>query len=225
LLDPQPVKGLRLLAFWENGFRHVTNNVRPIAKPEDLRGIKLRIPRGVWRQRMFEAYGANPTPMAFAEVFSALQTGVMDGQENPLAQICSAKLHEVQKYLSMTGHVYTPAYPTAGERRWHTLPPDVRIVVRRIAENMGVWFRYVVQRALPWYDEFAEFLLVWLTFYGSALAAHRGAHIGFETLTDSLPPAARRAAAIFAEGVVLFVLIALWRYGWTLAQAASFDTA
>ena len=90
---------------------------------------------------------------------------------------------------------------------------------------LGVWFRYVVQRALPWYDEFAEFLLVWLTFYGSALAAHRGAHIGFETLTDSLPPAARRAAAIFAEGVVLFVLIALWRYGWTLAQAASFDTA
>src|SRR2546428_13121800 len=90
---------------------------------------------------------------------------------------------------------------------------------------LGVWFRYVVQRALPWYDEFAEFLLVWLTFYGSALAAHRGAHIGFETLTDSLPPAARRAAAIFAEGVVLFVLIALWRYGWTLAQAASFATA
>jgi len=141
LLDPQPVKGLRLLAFWENGFRHVTNNVRPIAKPEDLRGIKLRIPRGVWRQRMFEAYGANPTPMAFAEVFSALQTGVMDGQENPLAQIWSAKLHEVQKYLSMTGHVYTPAYPTAGERWWQTLPPDVRIVLRRIAEEMGDFSR------------------------------------------------------------------------------------
>src|SRR5947209_11824237 len=141
LLDPQPVKGLRLLAFWENCFRHVTNNVRPIAKPEDLRGIKLRIPRGVWRQRMFEAYGANPTPMAFAEVFSALQTGVMDGQENPLAQIWSAKLHEVQKYLSMTGHVYTPAYPTAGERWWQTLPPDVRIVLRRIAEEMGDFSR------------------------------------------------------------------------------------
>jgi len=141
LLDPQPVKGLRLLAFWENGFRHVTNNVRPIAKPEDLRGIKLRIPRGVWRQRMFQAYGANPTPMAFAEVFSALQTGVMDGQENPLAQIWSAKFHEVQKYLSMTGHVYSPAYPTAGERWWQTLPPDVRIVLRRIAEEMGDYSR------------------------------------------------------------------------------------
>ena len=141
LLDPQPVKGLRLLAFWENGFRHVTNNVRPITKPDDLRGIKLRIPRGVWRQRMFQAYGANPTPMALSEVFSALQTGVMDGQENPLAQIWGAKLHEVQKYLSLTGHVYTPAYPTAGERWWQTLPPDVRITIRRIAEEVADFAR------------------------------------------------------------------------------------
>src|SRR5947199_140363 len=84
----------------------------------------------------------------------------------------------------------------------------VLMVILAVIVLLGVWFRYVVQRALPWYDEFAEFLLVWLTFYGSALAAHRGAHIGFETLTDSLPPVARRAAAIFAEGVVLFVLLA-----------------
>lgn len=116
LFDPQPVKGLRLLAYWENGFRHVTNNTRAINKPDDLRGIKLRIPRGVWRQKMFEAYGANPSPMAFAEVFSALQTRVMDGQENPLAQIWGAKFHEVQRFLSMTGHVYTPAYPTADRK-------------------------------------------------------------------------------------------------------------
>ncbi len=141
LLDPQPVKGLRLLAFWENGFRHITNNVRPVTKPEDLHGIKLRIPRGVWRQRMFQAYGANPTPMAFSEVFSALQTGVMDGQENPLAQIWGAKFHEVQKYLSLTGHVYSPAYPAAGERWWQTLPPDVRITIRRIAEELGDYAR------------------------------------------------------------------------------------
>jgi len=141
LFEPQAVKGLRLLAYWENGFRHVTNNARPIARPSDLRGVKLRIPRGVWRQKMFEAYGANPTPMAFAEVFSALQTGVMDGQENPLAQIWGAKFHEVQKYLSMTGHVYTPAYPTAGERWWQSVPPEVRIALRRIAEDVGDYAR------------------------------------------------------------------------------------
>ncbi len=139
-------QGLRLLAYWENGFRHVTNNVRPINRPEDLRGIKLRIPRGVWRQKMFQAYGANPTPMAFAEVFSALQTGVMDGQENPIAQIWGAKFHEVQRYLSLTGHVYTPAYPTAGERWWQTVPPDIRIVLRRIAEEVEDFARANGQR-------------------------------------------------------------------------------
>jgi tripartite ATP-independent transporter DctP family solute receptor len=141
LFDPAAVQGLRLLAYWENGFRHVTNNVRAINRPEDLRGIKLRIPRGVWRQKMFQAYGANPTPMAFAEVFSALQTGVMDAQENPLAQIWGAKFHEVQRFLSLTGHVYTPAYPTAGERWWQTVPPDLRIALRRIAEEVGDYAR------------------------------------------------------------------------------------
>jgi tripartite ATP-independent transporter DctP family solute receptor len=139
-------QGLRLLAYWENGFRHVTNNVRAINRPEDLRGIKLRIPRGVWRQKMFQSYGANPTPMAFAEVFSALQTGVMDGQENPIAQIWGAKFHEVQRFLSLTGHVYTPAYPTAGERWWQTVPPDIRLVLRRIAEEMEDFARANGQR-------------------------------------------------------------------------------
>lgn len=101
----------------------------------------------------------------------------------------------------------------------------VLMVAMAVIVLLGVWYRYVVQRALPWYDEFAEFLLVWLTFYGSVLAAHRGAHIGFETLTDSLPPALRRAAAAFAELVVLLVQVMLWSAGWALAQAAVFDTA
>jgi TRAP-type C4-dicarboxylate transport system substrate-binding protein len=79
--------------------------------------------------------------MAFAEVFSALQTGVMDAQENPLAQIWGAKFHEVQRYLSLTGHVYTPAYPTAGERWWQTVPAEVRITLRRIAEEVGDYAR------------------------------------------------------------------------------------
>src|SRR2546427_915610 len=75
---------------------------------------------------MFQAYGANPSPMKFSEVFTALQTGVMDGQENPFTQIYSAKFQEVQKYLSLTGHVYTPAYVTVGAKKWATLPDDVR---------------------------------------------------------------------------------------------------
>ncbi len=89
---------------------------RPIVKPEDLKGIKLRVPGGVWRVKMFKDYGANPSPMPLAEVYSALQSGVMDAQENPFPQIASAKFHEVQKFLSLTGHVYTPAYLVVGRR-------------------------------------------------------------------------------------------------------------
>ena len=111
-------KGLKILAVWENGYRHITNSKRPINTPADLKGIKLRVPEGKWRVKMFQAYGANPSPMKFSEVFTALQTGVMDGQENPFTQIYSAKFQEVQKYLSLTGHVYTPAYVTVGAKKW-----------------------------------------------------------------------------------------------------------
>ena len=85
LFDGLPAKGMRVLGVWENGFRHITNNVRPIVKPEDLKGIKLRVPGGVWRVKMFKDYGANPSPMPLAEVYSALQSGVMDAQENPVS--------------------------------------------------------------------------------------------------------------------------------------------
>ncbi len=126
-------QGYRIIAVWENGFRHVTNSVRPIEAPADLRGIKLRTPRGRWRVKLFQAFGANPSPMALSEVFIALQTGVMDGQENPLAQIWATRLHEVQDYLSLTGHVYTPAYVTVGARHWGSLPEDVRRILEEEA--------------------------------------------------------------------------------------------
>ncbi len=119
-------QGYRILALWENGFRHITNNERPINVPEDLKGIKLRTPKGEWRVKMFQTYGANPTPMSFSDVFTALQTGVIDGQENPYAQIASAKFQEVQKYLSITGHVYTPAYVLVSSRHFDQLPEEVQ---------------------------------------------------------------------------------------------------
>lgn len=120
--------GYRILGVWENGYREITNNKRPIVKPADLQGIKLRVPGGVWRVKMFQAYGASPSPMELKEVFVALQTGVMDGQENPLTQIDSQKFQEVQKYLSLTGHVYTPAYLTAGAS-WSRFPADVQKIL------------------------------------------------------------------------------------------------
>ena len=124
--DAAQREGFRIIGYFENGFRHITNNTRAINTPEDLQGIKLRTPNGEWRVKMFQQYGANPTPMAFSEVFTALQTNVIDGQENPYAQIASAKFQEVQKYLSITGHVYTPGYVLVSERRWQQLDEDVR---------------------------------------------------------------------------------------------------
>jgi TRAP-type transport system periplasmic protein len=128
-------RGLKVLAVWENGYRHITNSKRPINTPEDLKGIKLRTPEGKWRVKMFQAYGANPSPMKFSEVFTALQTGVMDGQENPFTQIYSAKFQEVQKFLTLTGHVYTPAYLTAGAKKWESLPADVRKILEDTARE------------------------------------------------------------------------------------------
>lgn len=127
-------QGYTLLAVWENGFRNITNNVRPIVTPADLEGVKLRTPSGEWRVKMFQAYGANPTPMSFAEVFTALQTGVVDGQENPLTQIYTAKFQEVQDYLSMTGHVYTPAYLLAGAS-FQNYPEDVQQILMESAKE------------------------------------------------------------------------------------------
>ena len=127
--------GYYIVGLAENGFRHITNNTRPINVPADLEGIKLRTPNGVWRLKMFKEYGANPTPMAFSDVFTALQTGVMDGQENPYAQIASAKFQEVQKYLSITGHVYTPAYILASKKHFSKLPENVQAVLAECANG------------------------------------------------------------------------------------------
>ncbi|MCZ6813820.1 MAG: TRAP transporter substrate-binding protein [Alphaproteobacteria bacterium] len=140
-------KGYKILAIWENGFRHITNNIRPIDKPSDLKNIKLRTPSGKWRVKMFKTYGANPSPLSFKEVFQALKTGVFDGQENPFAQIYSAKFNEVQKYLSLTGHVYTPAYVTVGKKKWARLPADIRRALQDIAKGTQA-FVYKTAKAM-----------------------------------------------------------------------------
>jgi TRAP-type C4-dicarboxylate transport system substrate-binding protein len=118
---------------WESGYRHITNNLRPVTTPADLDGIKIRMSRSPWRVRAFEEYGANPTPMAFSEVFVALQTGVVDGQENPVSIIYATKFQEVQDYLSMSGHIYAPVYLVAG-RSFAGYPEEVQAVLREASE-------------------------------------------------------------------------------------------
>ena len=133
--------GYKVLAVWENGVRHITNNTRPIVTPADLDGVKIRTPKSTWRVKMFSEWGANPTPMSFSEVFTGLQTGVIDGQENPYTNINSAKLNEVQKYLSKTGHVYSPAYPTMGKGVYDSMDADIRKVLEDTAREMSAWAR------------------------------------------------------------------------------------
>jgi tripartite ATP-independent transporter DctP family solute receptor len=132
-------KGYKVLGVWENGIRHITNNKRPINTPADLAGLKIRVPKSKWRVMMFERWGANPTPMAFSEVFVALQTGVMDGQENPNTNVWGAKFQEVQKYLSLTSHVYTPSFATVGKDAFAKLDPAIQTVLSETAREMEKW--------------------------------------------------------------------------------------
>lgn len=117
-------KGLRPVAFLEGGFRQITNNVRPIHTPEDLEGVKMRTPGSNLRIKIFNHYGANASPLPFAELYSALQTGVFDGQENPVIWAKSQKFYEVQDYLSLTNHLYTVTYLLISEDDWQALTPE-----------------------------------------------------------------------------------------------------
>ncbi len=102
-------KGFKALAWGENGVRHMTNSKRSVNAPDDLKGLKMRTMENPVHVAAYKGFGIVPTPMAFTEVFTALQQGTVDGQENPLSVIMSAKLDQVQKHLSLTGHVYSPA--------------------------------------------------------------------------------------------------------------------
>jgi tripartite ATP-independent transporter DctP family solute receptor len=109
ILTKFPAKGLVALSWTENGFRHMTNNKQAIVKPEDASGLKMRTMENKVHMDGYRAFGIQPTPMAFPEVFGALQQGTVDGQENPIPVILASKFSQVQKHLSLTGHVYSPA--------------------------------------------------------------------------------------------------------------------
>jgi len=130
-------KGLVLLALWDNGIRHTSNNKRPIAKPEDLEGIKVRTPPDTMTIDIFKALGANPGPLAFSELYIALQQGVFDGQENPLMNVYSSKLHEVQKYISLTGHKYETTPLLASKMIWATLSKQDQQAIKEAALEAG----------------------------------------------------------------------------------------
>ena len=123
ILEPHD---LTILSTAELGFRHITNNKLPITKPEDLKGMKIRTMENPLHVATFKLLGANPTPVAFSELYTALQQGTVDAQENPINVIATAKLFEVQKYLSLTGHIYSPAMYLINTTYLNELPEDIR---------------------------------------------------------------------------------------------------
>lgn len=123
--------GLKGLAWWENGFRVLGNNKVPVSTPEQLKGMKIRTMENSLHIQAWQALGANPTPMAFTEVFTALQQGTIDGQENSIGQIESNKLYEVQHYISLTDHVYTPYCVVMNKGKWDSLTDKQQDVVSR----------------------------------------------------------------------------------------------
>ena len=117
-------KGFKALAWGENGVRHMTNSKRSVNSPEDLKGLKMRTREHPVHVAAYKGFGIVPTPMAFTEVFTALQQGTVDGQENPLSVITAAKFEQVQKHLSLTGHVYSPAVILMGKAAFDKLSAD-----------------------------------------------------------------------------------------------------
>jgi len=126
-------KGLVGLGYWDLGFRHLTNSQRPVTKLEDMQGLKLRVIQSPIYLETFAALGANPVPMAFPEVYTGLEQRTIDGQENPFTVIEGNKFYEVQKYLSVTGHIFNPQSLIIGQKSWSRLNDDEKALIREAA--------------------------------------------------------------------------------------------
>jgi tripartite ATP-independent transporter DctP family solute receptor len=138
ILTKFPSKGLVALAWTENGFRHMTNNKHPIIKPTDASGLKMRTMENKVHMDGYKTFGIQPTPMAFPEVFGALQQGTVDGQENPIPVILASKFSQVQKYLSLTGHVYSPGLLITSPRLMNKLSDADKKVFYEAAQKAKV---------------------------------------------------------------------------------------
>jgi TRAP-type transport system periplasmic protein len=131
---------------WDNGFRHLTTSRRPVCTPNDLRNLKIRVPVSQLAIGLFAALGAAPTSMQFSEVYTALQIHVVDAQENPLPIIQTAKLYEVQKFVSLTGHIWDGYLFVASGRTWYRLPEDMRRIAETIFNECGLQQRADIAR-------------------------------------------------------------------------------
>ncbi len=138
---PLEAKGIKLLGYMENGIRHLTNNTRPVKSPADMKGLKIRVMNNKVYVEMMKSLGASPTPMAFSELYSAMQQGTVDGQENPSAHIFTKRFYEVQKYASLTGHAYAPEPVLISMASWKKLTPAQQQIIQSAADDAIAWQR------------------------------------------------------------------------------------
>jgi tripartite ATP-independent transporter DctP family solute receptor len=134
-------QGFEVVGWWDNGFRHVSNNSRPIMKVDDMKGLKIRCLPAKVHVAFFKALGASPTPMGWTELYQALQQGVVDAQENPPAMVYLGKLHEVQKYYSLTSHVNEPGNVLMSKASLNKMPTELQVAVRVAAQKASLWQR------------------------------------------------------------------------------------
>jgi tripartite ATP-independent transporter DctP family solute receptor len=133
LTESLPAKGVISLGYWELGFRNLTNNRRAVTKADDISGLKIRVLQSPVFIDLFTALGANPVPMPYPELYTALETGTVDGQENPYSNVVSAKMFEVQKYLTVTNHIYNPQIVIMSKKAWDKMNEDERKVIQDAA--------------------------------------------------------------------------------------------
>ncbi len=134
-------KGIRYLATWDNGFRHMTNNVRPINTPEDMKGLKIRVVQSEMSINIINALGGSAVPMSYSELYTALSQGVVDGQENPFMNIYASKFYEVQKYMSLTKHQYSTLPLIISEKTWKKLDENQRKAIQEAALEGALYYR------------------------------------------------------------------------------------
>jgi TRAP-type transport system periplasmic protein len=134
-------KGLKLLAYYENGFRQLTNSAHEVKSPADMKGLKIRTMQNPIHLEAFRAMGSNPTPMPFSEVFTAMQQKTIDGQENPIPTIWLSKFYEVQKYVTLTGHVYGPQIMLINKKLWDSFPAGDQKIIAAAAQESAVYQR------------------------------------------------------------------------------------
>lgn len=131
-----PEINLVSMGYGENGFRHLVNNIHPIEKPEDLQGLKMRVMENKLYQDTLNLLGANASPLAFGELYSALQQGIFDGMDNPISLIHTMKFYEVQKYLTLSGHVYAPVITVINKSAYDSIPSDLKDIFDEEAKNL-----------------------------------------------------------------------------------------